>query len=478
MQFNSVVYAMFLPLVFAVYWALAKRSLRAQNSFVLAASYLFYGWWDWRFLSLIVLSSAVDYVVGLKLGACEEAHRRKALLGISLAVNVGLLAFFKYFDFFSASLTDLLTTLGFEVHAPTLRIALPVGISFYTFQTLSYTIDIYRRRIRPTKDAVAFFAFVAFFPQLVAGPIERASTLLPQFLRPRFFSGEQAASGLRIMLWGYVKKIVIADRLAPLVETVYGAPDEATGLTVVLATLAFTLQVYGDFSGYSDIAIGSGRLFGIDLMTNFRTPYFSTSLRELWQRWHISLSSWFRDYVYIPLGGNRVSEKRWLFNIVTTFTISGLWHGAAWPYVLWGFMHGVALAVEESFSRHTRWAKHIPAWLGWCLTFAFFNFALLVFRSPTMGDLRVMLSRLATTEPGAVSMALEGAYGSLRAAAYVLLSVALFLAVELRIGKADVNRFFGPFPRALRWGLYYAFVLWILLLGNLDSAPEFIYFQF
>ena len=478
MQFNSVTYAVFLVLAFGVYWALARKPVRAQNLFVLTASYVFYGWWDWRFLSLIVVSSFADFFVGRALGRTEDTRRRKTLLGISLAVNLGILGFFKYFDFFAASFAELLTGLGFEVHAPTLRILLPVGISFYTFQTLSYTIDIYRRRIQPTQDVIAFFTFVAFFPQLVAGPIERARSLLPQFERRRTFSNRRAISGLRIMLWGYVKKIVIADRMAPLVEAVYGNPEVATGPSIVLATLAFTLQVYGDFSGYSDIAIGSGRLFGIDLMWNFRTPYFSTSLREMWQRWHISLSTWFRDYLYIPLGGSRVSALRRNVNVILTFTISGLWHGAAWPFVLWGFVHGVGFAVEDGFRRSVAATRRIPAWLGWFLTFAFFNFALLLFRSTDLSDMGVLLTRLGTLEGDALGSVLESAYGSGQAALYVLLSVALFLVVELRIGREDVNRVFRGWPRALRWAGYYALILWILLLGDLQNAPEFIYFQF
>ena len=478
MQFNSIVFAIFLVIAFGVYWALARKSVRAQNLFVVAASYVFYGWWDGRVLSLIVLSALVDFVVGGKLGATEDPRRRKVLLGISLGVNLGVLGFFKYFDFFADSFASLLTALGFEVHAPTLRILLPVGISFYTFQTLSYTIDIYRRRIGPTRDAVAFFAFVAFFPQLVAGPIERAKSLLPQFERPRTFSNRRAISGLRIMLWGYVKKIVIADRMAPLVEAVYGNPEVATGPSIALATLAFTLQVYGDFSGYSDIAIGTGRLFGIDLMWNFRTPYFSKSLREMWQRWHISLSTWFRDYLYIPLGGSRVPALRRTFNVIATFTISGLWHGAAWPFVLWGFMHGVGFAVEDGFRRGVAVTRRIPPWLGWVLTFAFFNFALLVFRSANVHDMGVLIQRLGTLQGDALGGVLEAAYGSTRAALYVLLSVVLFVIVELRIGHDDVNRVFRGWPRPLRWVAYYAMILWILLLGDLHNAPEFIYFQF
>ncbi|MEM6326813.1 MAG: MBOAT family O-acyltransferase, partial [Bacteroidota bacterium] len=303
MLFNSLAFAVFLPVVFGLYWAVQRMArgahgLRIQNALVLAASYTFYAWWDWRFLGLIVASSVVDYFVGVGMSATgAKPPRRKALLWLSIGVNLGLLGTFKYAGFFVDQFAVLVETLGMNANLPVLRIVLPVGISFYTFQTMSYTIDVYRRQMEPTRDAVAFFAYVAFFPQLVAGPIERARSLLPQFLARRRFDLAEATDGVRHMLWGLFKKVVIADNLAPFVDAVYGNWETASGATLFLGTLFFALQIYCDFSGYSDIAIGCAKLFGFRLMRNFATPYFSRDIGEFWRRWHISLSTWFRDYV-------------------------------------------------------------------------------------------------------------------------------------------------------------------------------------
>ncbi len=322
MLFNSVEFFLFLPVVFCLYWSLAPR---AQNVLLLAASYLFYGSWDWRFLGLIILSSFTDYIAGEKIA---NGSRPKAWLLLSLVVNLGALVVFKYLDFGIESLSELLMLFGVTPHLPTLRIVLPVGISFYTFQTLSYTIDIYFGKGKATNDPIAFFTFVAFFPQLVAGPIERATSLLPQFLTTRRFDASLAADGARQILYGMFLKVVIADNLAPIVDAAYGDPSNTSGLTLLLATYAFAFQIYGDFAGYSHIAIGCSRLFGVSLRRNFAYPYFSSNAREFWQRWHMSLSTWFRDYCYIPLGGNRCSVLRSKFNVFVTFLLSGLWHGA------------------------------------------------------------------------------------------------------------------------------------------------------
>lgn len=303
MLFNSLEFALFLPIVFALYWFLPFKRLRGQNALVVVASYVFYGWWDWRFLGLILLSTLTDYAMGLWMGATAEQHKRKRLLWVSLGLNLGLLGFFKYFNFFVDSFTTAFTFFGVAIQSNTLNIILPVGISFYTFQTLSYTIDVYKRSIEPTKDLVAFAAFVSFFPQLVAGPIERASNLLPQFTQRRFFDREMAVDGLRQILWGLFKKVVIADSCAKYANFIFDSSATLSGSTLVLGALFFTFQIYGDFSGYSDIAIGTSRLFGFSLKRNFAFPYFSRDIAEFWRRWHISLTSWFRDYLYIPLGG-------------------------------------------------------------------------------------------------------------------------------------------------------------------------------
>lgn len=336
-----------------------------QNAFLLLSSYVFYGWWDWRFLGLIIASSAVDYFCGLKMydGSSKEeitnknssleannlqpiTHNwkswffgRKKFLTISIVFNLGILAFFKYFNFFIDSTADFISILGFQPHISTLNLILPVGISFYTFQTLSYSIDVYRGNLKPTKDPIAFFTFVAFFPQLVAGPIERASNLLPQFFKKRKFEYQQGSDGMKLILWGLFKKMVIADNCALVVNPIFENYQTASGLELIMGAILFAFQIYGDFSGYSDIAIGVAKLFGFDLMTNFRTPYFSRDIAEFWRRWHISLSTWFRDYVYIPLGGSRVPKAKAIRNIFIVFLVSGFWHGANWTFIAWGGIH-------------------------------------------------------------------------------------------------------------------------------------------
>lgn len=340
MLFNSLTFAAYLPIVFAGYWLLSTR-LRAQNAFVLVASYVFYGWWDWRFLGLIVLSSLTDFVVGRRLAATEAPGARKGWLTVSLAVNLGLLGTFKYFDFFAASLVAALSSVGLDASWTTLSLVLPVGISFYTFQTLSYTIDVYRRRLEPTDDLVAFLAFVSFFPQLVAGPIERAGNLLPQFLTRRHFDERLAVDGLRQALWGLFKKVAVADTCGIVVDDIFQNYGSYSTLTLALGAFFFAMQIYGDFSGYSDMAIGVARLFGFDLKRNFAYPYFSRDIGEFWRRWHISLSTWFRDYVYIPLGGSRTGRPRAMRNIVVVFVVSGLWHGANWTFVVWGALNAL-----------------------------------------------------------------------------------------------------------------------------------------
>ncbi len=395
MLFNSFAFAVFLPVVFGLYWALGRQRTRMQNGLLLVASYVFYGWWDPRFLSLIVVSSIVDYVVGLRMAAEEQRARRKALLIVSLATNLGILGFFKYFNFFVDSFAELLGLFGLHANMPALRIILPVGISFYTFQTLSYTIDIYRREIEPTRDMLAFFTFVAFFPQLVAGPIERAKSLLPQFLGERSFDTERAKDGLRQMLWGLAKKVVIADNLAGHVDDIFrGAPD-LDGMTLFLGTFFFAVQIYCDFSGYSDIAIGTARLFGFSLMRNFAFPYFSRDIAEFWRRWHISLSTWFRDYVYFPLGGSRVGKPRHIWNLIVTFTVSGFWHGANWTFIIWGFLNAVYYVPLMLVKHHRRnldtvaEGRLLPSVreaLAMLATFGATLIAWVFFRAATVGD--------------------------------------------------------------------------------------------
>ena len=337
MLFNSLGFALFLPVVFLIYWLL-RRWHRWQNLFVLVASYYFYGCWDWRFLMLIAFTSAASYLSGLWIGAAEEGKRKWIMWG-NVGINLLILGLFKYYDFFAQSFADLF--LGGQADGLLLGLVLPVGISFYTFQALSYSIDVYRGAVRPTRDVVAFFAYVAFFPQLVAGPIERASSLLPQFQTSRHFDYALGVDGLRQMLWGFFKKMVVADSCALYVDHAFADMQGANGATLAVGAVLFSIQIYGDFSGYSDIAIGCAKLFGIRLRRNFDVPYFSRDIAEFWRRWHMSLTSWFRDYVYIPLGGSRVGRWRVVINTFVIFLVSGLWHGANWTFVAWGAFHAL-----------------------------------------------------------------------------------------------------------------------------------------
>ena len=469
MLFHSLEFLVFLPVVFGIYWAAGHR---AQNILILAASYVFYGWWDWRFLSLLAWSSFVDYRVGLRLAVAQQPRARKVLLGISLATNLGLLGVFKYYNFFVASLAEALTSVGIQPNVPTLSIILPVGISFYTFQTLSYTIDVYRRQCEPHHDAIEFFAFVSFFPQLVAGPIERARNLLGQFQLPRTFDNTAAADGLRQMLWGFFKKVVVADTLALAVDDAYGGGQD--GLSLVLATVFFAFQIYCDFSGYSDIAVGCARLFGFRLMRNFAYPYFASGMADFWRRWHISLSTWFGDYVYIPLGGNRHGGVRWIRNIFVTFMLSGLWHGARWTFVAWGFLHALyylpGIAARRLPTVRLSTAAAAMVHLGSvALTFGAVCFAWIFFRADSLGHAFHLIHSMAT---GTWKLSSLGWAGTRPLALIAVLTVVEFLQRNkqhpLELPK---------WPAWGRWTAYYAVLGAILLLGRLGGTP-FIYFQF
>ncbi len=341
MLFNTIDFAIFLPTVFILYWFVANRNLKLQNFIIAISSYVFYGWWDWRFLSLIFFSTIVDYLVGLELNKQDNERKRKILLLVSIAVNLGFLGFFKYYNFFLDNFISAFSFVGMEIKANSLNIILPVGISFYTFQTMSYTIDVYKRKLEPTKDFIAFSAFVSFFPQLVAGPIERATNLLPQFYKTRVFDKSKAIDGMRQILWGLFKKVVIADNAALLVNQIFSDYSDQNGAVLIIGAFLFAFQIYGDFSGYSDIAIGTSRLFGFNLMRNFAYPYFSRDIAEFWRRWHISLSSWFRDYLYIPLGGSKGSIWIKVRNTFAIFVVSGFWHGANWTFIAWGLLNAI-----------------------------------------------------------------------------------------------------------------------------------------
>ena len=394
MLFNSGVFLKFFAGFLLLYW-LVRSNLRARNILIVAASYLFYGWWDYRFLGLILLSSVLDYFVGLGIARQTDPRRRKLWLTLSIVANLGILGFFKYFDFFATSLAALFQKLDIPFQTSTLRIVLPVGISFYTFQAMSYTIDVYRGVVPPCRNLLNFLTFVSFFPQLVAGPIERAGHMLPQFERTLSITRAMLEEGIWLMVWGMFKKVVIADNLDPLVNMVFQS-DTYSGPAVALATIAFGFQIYCDFSGYSDIARGLARVLGFDIMVNFNLPYFATSIREFWQRWHISLSTWLRDYLYISLGGNRRGAARTYANLFTTMLLGGLWHGAAWNFILWGAWQGAGLAVHRAFARSSRErATAVRTVAGWLMTMLFVFFGWLLFRAQSFEQIVNMTRALA-----------------------------------------------------------------------------------
>ncbi|MFY0643034.1 MAG: MBOAT family protein [Bacteroidia bacterium] len=361
MLFNSIDFAVFLPIVFILYWFVVSKNLRLQNILILISSYIFYGWWDYRFLSLIVISTIVDYFVGVELAKSHSKTRRKILLWTSIGVNLGILGFFKYFNFFLENFNQAFSFLGASIDSPALNIVLPVGISFYTFQTLSYSIDVYRGKLKPTRNLLEFASFVAFFPQLVAGPIERATNLLPQFNKKRKFEYKQAMDGVNQIIWGLFKKVVVADNCAKMVNEIFANYHDLNGSTLVLGAVLFAFQIYGDFSGYSDMAIGVSRLFGFNLMQNFAFPYFSRDIAEFWRRWHISLSTWFRDYLYIPLGGSKGSLKLKVRNTFIIFLVSGFWHGANWTFIVWGALNALYFLPLLLSSRNRRHLDNVAS---------------------------------------------------------------------------------------------------------------------
>ena len=477
MLFNSANFAIFLPIVFIIYWFVVNKNLRLQNLVILIASYVFYGWWDWRFLSLIFISSIIDYTIGLSLNKSKSKNRRKLILCISLIANIGLLGFFKYFNFFIDSFIDLSTAFGFSINSRSLNIILPIGISFYTFQTLSYTIDIYRYKLEPTKDIIAFFAFVSFFPQLVAGPIERAANLLPQFEKRRIFDHDKAVDGLRQILWGLFKKIVIADNCARNVDFIFANYNTLSGSVLLLGTIYFAFQIYGDFSGYSDVAIGTAKLFSFDLMQNFAYPYFSRDIAEFWRRWHISLSTWFRDYVYIPLGGSYCNKVKRIRNILITFTVSGFWHGANWTFIFWGFLNGlyyIPLMLLNKQKNHTGIVAHnsiTPSIKETCQILATFFITLIAwvfFRAENIQHAINYLTHM-------FSVSLFVLPTSQRK--NIILIIILLVAEWVQRDKKHPMQFdIIKLPSSIRCGLYYLLIFLIFYFGN--ASQEFIYFQF
>jgi alginate O-acetyltransferase complex protein AlgI len=473
MVFNSLHFVWFFLAVYALYRLLPHRG---QNWLLLIASYYFYAAWDWRFLALLAASTIVDYSCGLLLQRAESPHRRRLLLCASLGFNLALLGFFKYFNFFADSLHALMLSVGWRMDFVTLRVLLPVGISFYTFVTMSYVIDVYRREIAPTRNLVNFAVFVAYFPHLVAGPILRASRLLPQIESPRQITREQVRDGLWLIAWGFFQKIFVADNLAPLANSVFEHGASPAGVNVLLGIYAFAFQIYGDFAGYSNIARGTSKLMGIELLENFRFPYLVRSPQEFWRHWHISLSTWLRDYLYIPLGGNRGGAGRTRRNLFLTMLLGGLWHGAAWTFVLWGAYQGVLLVLYRAassirmFQSWTTSPNLLARITSWGVMFHLTCYGWLIFRARGVGQIASMTSALVSRfEPGAIDTS--------GLAAPLVLYVTPLLMVHALEAYADDVLVVPKLSPAVRYCIYAATFYLTMLFGNFGGS-DFIYFQF
>lgn len=480
MLFNSLDFAIFLPIVFFLYWFVTYRNLKIQNLLIALASYVFYGWWDWRFLSLILFSTLVDYSIGIALSKQHNITKRKTLLWTSILVNLGFLGFFKYYNFFLDNFVSAFSLFGMEINANSLNIILPVGISFYTFQTLSYTLDIYKRKLEPTKDFVAFAAFVSFFPQLVAGPIERASNLLPQFYRKRKFDYTKAVDGMRQILWGLFKKVVIADNCAEYANIIFDNSSEYSGSTLVMGAIFFAFQIYGDFSGYSDIAIGTSRLFGFNLMKNFAFPYFSRDIAEFWRRWHISLSTWFRDYLYIPLGGSRGGTWMKIRNTFIIFIVSGFWHGANWTFIVWGALNALYFMpimllgknrVNMSYEKEYGLKSNVSQLINISTTFLLTILAWIFFRAKNIDHAVSYISNIFSK-----SLFTKPAISPL----ITLTMIFILITIEWLQKNTEHGLDFSSnkyiINRPLRWFLYSSLIILIFTFGG--SQQQFIYFQF
>lgn len=482
MLFNSLNFALFLPIVFVLYWFVCNKSIRLQNILLVIASYFFYACWDWRFLFLLVFSTLLDYITGIKMADASNQKNKTFWFWLSITVNLGFLGFFKYYNFFIDSFADALSNIGFHVNPWTLQVILPVGISFYTFHGLSYVIDIYKDRIKPERNFIDYSVFVSFFPLLVAGPIERATHLLPQIQKKRTFDFTKAADGLRQILWGLFKKIVIADKCAQYANDIFNNSDDYSGSTLFLGAVYFAFQIYGDFSGYSDIAIGTARLFGIDLLRNFAYPYFSRDIAEFWRRWHISLSSWFRDYLYIPLGGSQGGTWMKIRNTIIIFLVSGFWHGANWTFIIWGLLNALYILPSIIFKTNRNHldiaAQHtyLPSWkelLQIILTFNLTVFAWIFFRATSLTHAMQYISAMFSWSLFSMPTKMPANYNT-------FIMIGFFFCMEW-LGRKDqfaIATFGLQWKRPLRWLFYYMLIIIILYCVNTKEQQEFIYFQF
>ncbi len=472
MLFNSLDFAIFLPIVFTLYWFVFSKKVSHQNFVIFISSYIFYGFWDWRFLTLIFFSSLVDFYSGIKIDKAKTKFKRKLFLSLSLFSNLGLLAFFKYYNFFLDSFSDSFQFFGYSINADRLSIVLPVGISFYTFQTLSYSIDVYNKKIHHTNNFLAFLSFVSFFPQLVAGPIERASNLLPQFFYKRVFNYDKAVSGIQLIVWGFFKKMVIADNASIIVNGIFENYQNQSFESLLLGAFLFSFQIYGDFSGYSDIAIGVARLFNFDLMTNFKFPYLSKNIGEFWKRWHISLSTWFRDYLYIPLGGSKGSLNTSIRNVFIVFLVSGFWHGANWTFVFWGLIHAMFyiplfISIKKGTEKDSTNKFRV---FNIFSTFILVMFSWIIFRSESISDSILYIKRILTFKSG------DSFFTS--TSKYLVITGVCFLSILFTVLVEIYNQ------KKERVEVYFKSVFLIFLcliiafFGAIKNHSDFIYFQF
>lgn len=466
MLFNSYAFLVFFPVVFLIYWLIPARNIKFQNLILLLASYVFYGWWDWRFLSLIAFSTVLDYFLGIYIS--KNNNRKKLFLYISVCANLGLLGVFKYFNFFIDSWIQLWNLVGYQWDYSTVSIILPVGISFYTFQTMSYSIDIYRNELKPTKDFIAFATFVSFFPQLVAGPIERASNLIPQLTSKRFWNNKLFKNGVLQIVIGFFRKVVVADSIGALIDGIYNQPEIHNSTTIVLAVFLYSFQIYYDFSGYSDIAIGTAKLLGFKFKRNFNIPYFSTSITEFWRRWHISLSTWLRDYLYIPLGGNRKGIYKQYRNLFLTMLLGGLWHGSSWNFVIWGMLHGIMLALERRFGLIPKKYK----FLNNVFIFLIVSLIWIFFRSISFENTLVIFNKIFTNSYGPLYV------GDLNLLLSTMYGLTLAFGFDLFLFRKQINlECLGEKIKDHKLAIIISITLLHIVLFY-SSASNFIYFQF
>lgn len=472
MLFNSISFAVFLPIVFMIYWGLPHRF---RWILLLVASYYFYMSWNPKYVFLILFTTVLSYSAGRFLELADSCKKKKGILAGTIVACLGVLFVFKYFNFVSNSVADFLSLFTISIHPVTLKFLLPVGISFYTFQTLSYVIDVYKGNIKAEHHFGYYATFISFFPQLVAGPIERTENLLPQIKAEHSFDYKQATYGLKLMAWGFFKKLAIADVLSTYVDSAYSSLNTCTGFDLLVAIFFFTIQIYCDFSGYSDIAIGTTKLLGINLMTNFKSPYFATSIKDFWGRWHISLSTWFKDYVYIPLGGNRCSQLKRDRNLLITFLTSGLWHGANWTYILWGGLHGIAQIFENHLNIKRK--SKVKQILSWMFVFLFCNIAWVFFRAETVQDACFVLNTLIRDLGNPTSFFVSTINLSKWDLCYILFTIVLLSGFDYASLKTDVIVWVSEKNMLIRWILYFILISFILLFMNTQTS-EFVYFQF